>query len=177
MSTCRRPNSGGRAVFEEDAAVAHVAARVTLVYFGGGIAVERERQAQLSGLLAQPRQDGGVAPVAEDQVGIVPREQMLERDRGGLSGFIEFELASVHFDFERSLHTVPGINAFGALQTAEAHAQDFERRRVVVDRPFSVAAFEREDEWPSPSASTSTRASGNTPRCQQYSDASIKSLL
>ena len=91
----------GRAVLEQDAAVAHVAARAALVHFGGGIAVERERQAQLRGLLAQPRQDRGVAPIAQDQVGIVPREQMLEGDGGGLARFVEFELAAVHLDFER----------------------------------------------------------------------------
>ena len=136
----------GRAVLEQDAAVAHVAARAALLHFGGGIAVERERQAQLRGLFAQPRQDRGVAPVAQDQVGIVPREQMLERDGGGFARFVEFELASVHLDFERGplfeRGAMPGIDA---LQAAQAHAQDFERRRLVVDRPFGVAAFERED--------------------------------
>ena len=91
----------GRAVFEQDAAVAHVAARAALVYFGGGIAIERERQAQLGGLLAQLWENRGVAPIAQDQIGIVPREQMLEGDGGGLARFVEFELAPVDLDFER----------------------------------------------------------------------------
>ncbi len=44
-----------------------------------------KRKAKARGLLAKPRQDGGVAPVAQDQVGIVPREQMLKRNRGRLA--------------------------------------------------------------------------------------------
>ena len=68
--------------------------------------------------------------------------------------------------------TMPGVDA--GLQAAQAHAQNFERRRLVVDRPFGVAAFEREDaalavgfdlrrapaEIRRAASSTATRASG-----------------
>ncbi len=37
------------------------------------------------------------------------------------------------------------VRGVHAAQASEAHAQDFKRRQLVVERPFGVAAFERED--------------------------------
>ena len=98
----------GRGVLEQDAAVAHEAARAALLYLGVRIAVERERQLQPRGLLAQARQDGGVALVGQNQVGIVPLKQVLEGDGGRLARFVQLVFAAVHFDFERRSPSVLG---------------------------------------------------------------------
>ena len=157
MSTCRRPEQSGRGIFEEDAPVAHEAARAALLHFGVGIAVEPDVQAQPRGLLPRPGQDRGVTPVAQDQVGIVPREQMLERNRGGLARFVEAQTGGRPLPrFLRAPHIVQKARR-GVGSTRRSPPRRTRRissgRQLVVQRPFAVSRHSSARTRPSPSTS------------------------
>src|SRR5260370_29396534 len=88
------------AVLEQNAAIAHVAARAALLDGSSGIAVELERNPESERLPLQQRQDGAVAPLGQNQVGIVAFEQMVKGYRGGLFAAIAGIFAAAYFDFE-----------------------------------------------------------------------------
>src|SRR5260370_35547021 len=104
------PKEGSRARLEQDSSVTRITASSGLVNGSGLIAVQGQRKLQMLRLLTQSRQNRGVAPVGENNVGVFPFDLPPKSESGGFACFVRFPTTPIHFEFSVASRARCGSN-------------------------------------------------------------------
>src|ERR1700687_430018 len=128
-----------RARLEQDSSVTGVTASAGLVNGGGLVAIQGQRKLQAIRLLAKQGENGGIAPLGQNHIGVFPLDQSRKSKRGRLACLVEFPAPPIHFDLKSGAAAMRGICA---RWSGEPNLHDLEWWHFIVESPFIIAAFD-----------------------------------